>query len=1083
MPSFGRVFLLISLLLAIVSSIPAEAILFSGAPISAPPSGQVTTLDIVNTSSSTQSSNFVTQMFGHPFKKGDIANGCSGGAPTFQLMGGTNIPFSEGLNPVCWTDGSLKWAPFMLKVPVSIGGSYSISSGTYNTSTGVIVITTSSTPTGVIGGSIVNIDGLTGTGNPGAITGSYAVASVSGSNVTLNGQSGYGTLAITGGTLAQAVQVKIYSGGTTPSNSGFSPSNLTTGGHDPNVQVTGKSNLSGTYVSDLAQGITDANSDNYNYMDGQAGAVQRVRECFRLTNTSGSCHGQLEGYFYVQELPNSGGTFGFGRWMHRLAEPWYNVTSPQQSYLTFSAWATYDGASLAKSMFSTQFGVSNNFDWHVSDCIGSACGFFEATGYTPGSVFVINANNTGGSLPSGMAANTDYWVYPGGAASANQTWFTMRNGTSDGSGVVVPASACTGTCSFTAYPWIPPFGSLFTANPNGLYDFFQGSGSVSADSHVRITFNNYYWRSTRMIPPYALGAVGATPYINLATSLVGPGGNTNFIQNYIPDTLGPIQAGIDATGESDWIGPEPVWVSNHVFLQDASDENYIRTVSLDGQTMPVMLLNNSTHTIPVVNNTTYTGMPSPNTSLYWSASAVIGYGGVQPVANSSVWLGTYQDTAFVHMPEWDYYAELAFGEPQFHDNLQNWGSTAVVNHVGGLNPGTTTINSQINAMGGYSSNGSGERSITLSGTTYYGLATEFDDLTRPEAWSVRTEGQALAIGSSYGPAAASVHQYFNDNLNAQYTVESTYQSMLPALAQTLGTMSEAQTGAVGQSESWTQGYNMMSLAYISAINDTPSWGQIATGNFTAKFWKFVDSTFGVWAIPTYEDARRMYSLYNTPSAGSQDYAPYLTNTNNYCITGTGSSGGGTQWTIGWNASSATFTDLTYPTNYVETNGDIVIFWGDNGGYFGTPPAALTSYGANSGYWFPFYMVNANPSLHTFQLAATSGGSPITMTDTNNTTPCVAPYGMKSYTTTSINNAPLGRGYMQNEVGALNWWSAVGGTVDATTLSDMQNNLSALGGYQPYSTGYYFGPNFFLPANDMDMAEEKWSGKLLLRAHP
>lgn len=71
----------------------------------------LTTMTLVNTSGSTQAANFVTDVFGHPFKKGDIANGCTTGAPKFELTDGTNVPFSEGLAPVCWSDGSLKWAP------------------------------------------------------------------------------------------------------------------------------------------------------------------------------------------------------------------------------------------------------------------------------------------------------------------------------------------------------------------------------------------------------------------------------------------------------------------------------------------------------------------------------------------------------------------------------------------------------------------------------------------------------------------------------------------------------------------------------------------------------------------------------------------------------------------------------------------------------------------------------------------------------------------------------------------------------------------------------------------------------------
>ncbi len=86
-------------------------------------SALLTTMTLINTSASFQPINFVTDIFGHPFKKGDIP---SGTAPKFELTDGTNIPFSMGKAPVYWSDGSLKWAPFMLLVPRAIAGGGSL---------------------------------------------------------------------------------------------------------------------------------------------------------------------------------------------------------------------------------------------------------------------------------------------------------------------------------------------------------------------------------------------------------------------------------------------------------------------------------------------------------------------------------------------------------------------------------------------------------------------------------------------------------------------------------------------------------------------------------------------------------------------------------------------------------------------------------------------------------------------------------------------------------------------------------------------------------------------------------------------
>lgn len=61
-------------------------------------------------------------MFGHPFKKGDII---SGTFPKFELSDGTNVPYTYW-NKVTWSDGSWKFAGFMLRVPSSVAGSNSL---------------------------------------------------------------------------------------------------------------------------------------------------------------------------------------------------------------------------------------------------------------------------------------------------------------------------------------------------------------------------------------------------------------------------------------------------------------------------------------------------------------------------------------------------------------------------------------------------------------------------------------------------------------------------------------------------------------------------------------------------------------------------------------------------------------------------------------------------------------------------------------------------------------------------------------------------------------------------------------------
>lgn len=92
--------------------------LYAGMPT--PVSGAtVATLQLVNTSASAQAADFVTPMFGHPFKQGDVP---AGQYPQFTLADGTPCPATLwGLTH--WPDGSLKWCGAMIRVPASIAGS------------------------------------------------------------------------------------------------------------------------------------------------------------------------------------------------------------------------------------------------------------------------------------------------------------------------------------------------------------------------------------------------------------------------------------------------------------------------------------------------------------------------------------------------------------------------------------------------------------------------------------------------------------------------------------------------------------------------------------------------------------------------------------------------------------------------------------------------------------------------------------------------------------------------------------------------------------------------------------------------
>lgn len=95
--------------------------------------------------------------------------------------------------PVTWD--------FDAQMLIPIVTTKTISSGTYNTTTGVIVLTMSAPITEFGAGPAAVLSGLTGTGAFATLDGTWIMTIVSGSTITLQGPVGAGAATITGGSL------------------------------------------------------------------------------------------------------------------------------------------------------------------------------------------------------------------------------------------------------------------------------------------------------------------------------------------------------------------------------------------------------------------------------------------------------------------------------------------------------------------------------------------------------------------------------------------------------------------------------------------------------------------------------------------------------------------------------------------------------------------------------------------------------------------------------------------------------------------------------------------------------------------
>lgn len=89
------------------------------------PGTPFTTLTLSNPSGSAQTANWITPMFGHAFRQGDVP---AGEFPAFAVAGGEACPSTQW-GHTYWPDGSLRFCAAMLRVPsgVAAGGTVTVS--------------------------------------------------------------------------------------------------------------------------------------------------------------------------------------------------------------------------------------------------------------------------------------------------------------------------------------------------------------------------------------------------------------------------------------------------------------------------------------------------------------------------------------------------------------------------------------------------------------------------------------------------------------------------------------------------------------------------------------------------------------------------------------------------------------------------------------------------------------------------------------------------------------------------------------------------------------------------------------------
>ena len=863
----------------------------------------ITTITLVNTSTNAVNEGSVTQLIGCPFKKGDIAKNTW---PQFQLQSGAFVPCTI-LNELAtrWSDGSLKFVPVMLSMPVAIPGNSSLT-------------------------------------------------------------------------------VNILSGGLLPAKSPRSLNDFSNG-IDPQVQVDGLDNLSGTWVMDLKQGIK-SKTKIVSYGNGAAGAVWKVRANAQQKNKN---HGQLLCDFYIASLANADGSLKGLRILGKVKLPYYDTTATM-NWMSFSRFQVLANAhgTLIRDCFGSNFGPARayTFEWS-SGAVFDADSGYSTLNY--GDYGYCTRLTTTGFLPGGLTTGQSYFT-----SSPTPTTIGFSTCGSSPSGHRISAtSAGSGTQTATPYPYLAYFGALFTAGPSGMWDFVQGAGSDTADTTLRFQMNPAYWVSTGLVPPYNLSIVP----------------NSNAPTAYWPNCSEPVTRYLETTGERDDLGIVPAWYARHFLTQASVDEQVVRVASLVGGQFSIGLESYKTNTIPCANNgsngngAAYAGMPAPNPKFVWNPGELT-TSGFTDTTNPLVQLAGFSAQDSTHMPQFNYYPYLFTGEPWHLDMLKEHANNALYQRWDVA--GVADISQTFYALG--SANESGGQRILQVGTNpqRYGITIGCNaGSIRGDAWASALVAACAGIIPSKDPDCASYGQYFNDINNTTWAAANDILGALPSFAKTGGLWDVPSETGCYWAESWMLAYLGAAVALASSATESSNAKKILQAH--VKWFDYVVAQFGGWHAGNYMAMVRVGDSYGAPLAQGTSNVAFCGPTFN--------------WTPGGNFELIPF------RNYTPVNGDIVMFADSNSGNSFVTPAGFNKYQ-------PYYMVNLSGDQ--FDLSSTPGGPAITLTDSYSGSDQFYIVSTNPPSTGSIANIGTPESYTTEVVGMLSYAMAVGVTVQPGTMSDL-----------------------------------------------
>lgn len=539
----------------------------------------------------------------------------------------------------------------------------------------------------------------------------------------------------------------------------------------------------------------------------------------------------------------------------------------------------------------------------------------------------------------------------------------------------------------------PHYSSFFTAASDGRWDFVQGGGSAAADCTVRVVHDKAYVMKSQLLPPYAL--------------TLNP--NSGASVNYNPNCIGAMQARyMGTTGPRAEIGVVPQWAVRHLLTQAAVDERAVRVTGLASGGWRTCIRKQSTkQVIPCVDpSPSYAGLGTiQKTWRYRVGSGVSGV--VAPTDETSIWNG---ETGSDHRGACTYYPYIITGEPQYLD--------LTIDHAAGILLSTITggrtmrteapiTASTLRVGGDY-----GERDVTIGSTTYKGGSLLFmGELQRVYAWATRDIAEAAAIYPDVCPSGTEVKKYFSDVTDSTFTAALAFLAARPTDWQNSGLWGFNGDAGAGQSP-WNAGYLSHSVCHQASI--LASTKAATFRGYLSKFWSNTDGAMDVAAVGAYNAL-----IYDENTTQIESFSKILFELANCTLT--------------FSTSTSRATISGSNGSWTPTNGDRFAFF-----TYMDPDKPFTE--AVDGK--TFYAVNC--SGNTFQLSATPGGSPITVTNNAVVTKCYAAIANFSPNFSFQGTGTTTDAYIVDNLGVVNHHLACGDTGLTAAQSAMQAKVTAMG---------------------------------------